>query len=895
MQTITQPSQSPTSHFNLLKPKQHPHHKHHLSFSPTKRLFSPSLIIEKLSKSKSQRTKLDIKLISEYLSSKYDYFKKLKDSGDTAKLERLVSVLNFETFNANEPIIQYGEEGDKFYILLNGKVSLYKTTYVQKTMLIQEYLTYMQQTLTQEGNKLRYERIVDKNQHLNLDMNFLMSIPPESFQNKSKVQFVIEEEEKLSEFGEGFAFGEIALLKRTKRNATIKALEQSQLVSIEKSDYNKIIKELEERRLEKEMNVFKRHYPLFQFWSHNQLIKLFNCFANETVLYNSYLYKQNEDSEYIYIITQGKFEIYTLVSFAWVEEFFSYIINNKSNLISLLLRNNKGRPFKENKLQDLYQQAQDTAMKSPCQYDPLKINKVVLSYLQPENFIQISNDNEAYNDPYNLFKIKVRTVSGRDVIGIEDALELKKRFCFVKCVSPSAEVKKVKVIDFFRVVNSNRDDKNKKVLMDIITEKKSALYRQLRKGVEFKYDGKEKMFNKRLSEFIQKIKQEEQEEENKKVPALPEYEYSKIKKFTLKNVKSTTSTTANGKQHDDTHLKQRKRSINVSPMSEHNNNDVCDNSEYAVNSFNKCSYASPRFHNLKLSSVCSFNNYQCLSPLSQCKTTVSYNNGGKRSSGYNYTECIPKELSNPFISEAITNHNSNSNCFTSTNHNDTFTSNFNVTTPSKRNYHCHYISKSNYINFNSHKPKHQKTLISNNKHLYKHNICTSMLNDGHSRNKTSSYYYPQYGSMSSCVCKTTCSNANPVSLKKTNTCINSYDDLEMQVLKETGKNKITKAKDVFYCCYDESNCNVIQIESGHTHNRSNDDGSNGGNSRCNSYGNGNGIGMGLKKKAKSFSKNKKKGKESYIDETIRTKLKMKDFRFMRKKWLKRSSYRFVFG
>jgi hypothetical protein len=115
----------------------------------------------------------------------------------------------------------------------------------------------------------------------------------------------------------------------------------------------------------------------------------------------------------------------------------------------------------------------------------------------------------------------------------------------------------------------------------------------------------------------------------------------------------------------------------------------------------------------------------------------------------------------------------------------------------------------------------------------------------------------------------------------------------MQVLKETGKNKITNTKDVFYCCYDESNCNVIQIESGHTHNRSNDDGSNSGNSKCNSYGNG--IGMGLKKKAKSFSKNKKKGKESYIDETIRTKLKMKDFRFMRKKWLKRSSYRFVFG
>ena len=855
-----------------------------------KRQFSTALIIEKLSKPKSQRTKLDIKVISDYLSSKYDYFKKLKDNGDMTKLERLVSVLNFETFNANEPIIQYGEEGDKFYILLNGKVSLYKTTYTQKTMLIQEYLAYLQRTLGIEGNKLRYERTIDRNQHLNLDMNLLMSIPPESFQNESKVQFFIEEEEKLGEFGEGFAFGEIALLKRTKRNATIRASEQSQLVSIEKSDYNKIIKELEERRLEKEMNVFKRHYPLFQFWSNNQLIRLFNCFANETVLYNSYLYKQNEDSEYIYIITQGKFEVYTLVSFAWVEEFFSYIINAKSNLICLL-RNNNGRPYKENKLQDLFHHAQETAVKSPCQYDPLKINKVVLSYSQPENFIQISNDNEAYNDPFNLFKIKVRTVNGRDVIGIEDALEMKKRFCFVKCVSPSAEVKKVKVIDFFRVVNSNRDDKNKKVLMDIITEKKSALYRQLRKGVNFKYDGKEKMFNKRLSEFIQKIKQEEQEEENKKVPALPEYEYSKIKKFTLKTAKTTTNS-KHHHHHEDAHLKQRKRSVNVSPLSEHNE---VDSTECAVNSFNKQqhhNYASPRFHNLKLSSVCSFNNYQCLSPLSQCKTTASYNN--KRNNGH--TECIPKELSNPFISEAISNHNSN--CFNS-NHNDTFTSNFNVTTPPKRNYHYHYISKSNYINFNSHRPKPQKTMISNNKHLYKYNnkhshVRSSRLspcsNDGHSRNKTSACYHPQYGSLSSCVCKTTCTNANPVSLKKTYNFITSYDDLELQVLKETGKNKITKTKDVFYCCCDESNCNVIQIESENKKHIHNNRSSDNNNSAC-EYNNS----AVVKKKAKSFSKNKRKGKESYIDETIRTKIKMKDFRFMRKKWLKRGSYRFDFA
>ena len=40
---------------------------------------------------------------------------------------------------------------------------------------------------------------------------------------KYKQVFIMEEEEKLGEFGEGFSFGDIALIKKTVRNATIKA------------------------------------------------------------------------------------------------------------------------------------------------------------------------------------------------------------------------------------------------------------------------------------------------------------------------------------------------------------------------------------------------------------------------------------------------------------------------------------------------------------------------------------------------------------------------------------------------------------------------------------------------------------------------------------------------
>ena len=120
--------------------------------------------------------------------------------------------------------------------------------------------------------------------------------------------FFIEEDQKLGEFGKGFAFGEIALIKRCQRNATIKSEATSWLLSIDKSDYNKVLRELEEKRLEKQLGDFKRDYPLFEKWTLNQMIRLFNCLSKRTLTQGEYLYKQNEDADTIYIIQKGTFE-----------------------------------------------------------------------------------------------------------------------------------------------------------------------------------------------------------------------------------------------------------------------------------------------------------------------------------------------------------------------------------------------------------------------------------------------------------------------------------------------------------------------------------------------------------------------------------------------------------
>lgn len=323
----------------------------------TKKVYQKDHILDLLAKPKKQRTKVDIKIISEYLSTKYDYFIKLKDTSDMLKLEKICSVLNLERYAPGENIINYGEEANKFYIVLEGLVGVYVPIYPQKKMMIKQYVNYMTNILQIEKNELKYKRIDEKNAECKIDLQFHISY---SFESSSmlignrEMYFFIEEYDKLGEFGDGFKFGEIALLKRTVRNATITATNNTKLLSIDKSDYYKSIRELEEKRLEKQLNDFRCNYPLFQYWTLNHLIKLFNWFSKLVLTKGDYLFKQNEDADSVYIIVNGTFEVYSMVSFGWVNDFFAYIKDSKHNLLHFL---SNEKPIKEKELRELFAEA----------------------------------------------------------------------------------------------------------------------------------------------------------------------------------------------------------------------------------------------------------------------------------------------------------------------------------------------------------------------------------------------------------------------------------------------------------------------------------------------------------------------------------------------------------
>ena len=464
-----------------------------------KKHFNEDYIISLLQKPGKTRTKNEIRIISEYLSEKYDYFKKIKENSEIEKLEKICSVIKYETFNKDETIISYGEEGDKFYILLNGKVNLYRPIYSQKKLTLKEYIIYLNSIKNDDKTGLKYDRIIEKNKYLNIDLNFYMSIPFTNIVHYGYFQIYVEEYEKIGEFENGFTFGEMALIKKTKRNATIIAFNDCQLVSINKNDYNKIIKELELKRIEIDLKSFKIKYPSFLYWNISHLIKLIHYFKKE-ILYNTdYLFKQNEESDFIYIIENGNFDLYCYLSLGWIKEYYNYIEYSKSNLIIFLFGKS---PIDDEEIDNLFLKAKNKKIESPMIFNHNNNEIYTISTPKKLNFVEFENEQIKNFDNNNLFKIKIKTISNPDILGFEDSLELKNRFYFAKCVSEKAEVKKINIKDFHKLISTLDNENNKKFLIEMIKTRKDNFLKIIKNEVDMKLNKINNEFENNFIDFL---------------------------------------------------------------------------------------------------------------------------------------------------------------------------------------------------------------------------------------------------------------------------------------------------------------------------------------------------------------------------------------------------------
>ena len=487
-----------------------------------------NLIFEILSKDSNSRNSQELLIVGDYLFKNYDYFKNLKNNSTQIKMEKIAKICKLEKFKPNETIIVYGDIGNKFYIVLEGQVGVFLPEYYEKELTPFEYFKLLEKI--KRVDKFKYERLKSKNNQISFD-NINMNVLYNSKFMKNKIKLFLEKNDKKGEYGEGFTFGDIALLKQSTRNATVKSLINTTCISIDKSDYIGAIKEIESKKLLKDIDLFKKKYQFFNCFNNERMIKIFNCFSKIELYKGDYLFHQNDINDNIYIVIRGNFEVYSYISYSWLNEYYHYIDDSLGNILFYMISNPNLR-FDE--FQDLVENIKLNITKSPMKNINYSIcNDINISNKNnsKDNLYYIKCDEEQMNNNKNIFKIDINKVNYNDIFGLEDCFDFKRKFYTVKCISESAELKSIKINDLLRIIwNSKKSDylyilrlimNKKNILKNKIINSVKSLEKKIMSGFDTRYENliENNIYNKKedipndlkLNNKIKNNKQKEQE------------------------------------------------------------------------------------------------------------------------------------------------------------------------------------------------------------------------------------------------------------------------------------------------------------------------------------------------------------------------------------------------
>ena len=451
-------------------------------------------IISILKKPKKDRSKTDKIHVMSYLCSHIDYFKNLANQIDKDTLLKIIANINFHTYEKNYRIMNFGEEGDKFFIILQGSVTIHKPFPKEKLLTLREYVQYLVNVRDKEKNESKFNRVQDYNSKVNKYQLLAIEYDYTRIPETQKAPYILEEEREIDILYKGEIFGEMALIKNEPRNCSIITEETCDLISIEKSDYSKI-KDIEEQRINNKLVDFRNDFPIFKYWSNSKCFRLISGFITEYYNKGDYIYKQNDIPDSIYFVKEGILEVFTDFNFGWYEEFIEYIHDSSSSLT-----NDIDNPmlWREDKIQKKIHQTYEE-QKSPFILKKSNFDKIILSHKEKDE----ENNNANYNNNYNLneeenkklqlveqmekteetakknlYKANIQKLCAPQIFGYLEALELKRRFCTIKCFSNDAVILKFPFMEFLQLLPT--DKKNQFYLQQRIFEEKKHLIEQLK-------------------------------------------------------------------------------------------------------------------------------------------------------------------------------------------------------------------------------------------------------------------------------------------------------------------------------------------------------------------------------------------------------------------------------
>ena len=510
-------------------------------------------ILNILEKNPKNRKENEIKNVADFLSTNYTYFQNLKKSDSQLMVEKLAKLSKIKIFYPGETIIKFGDIGDKFYVVIEGFVQVYKPIFEEKKMTPNDFIKYMNDIKFREKDENKYLRIKDYNKTRNFDISEYEKMDSEMNFMKIKREFFVENLQSMGIYGEGFSFGEISLMTNAKRNATIKCSDENNnkhaiLLSIGKESYDKAFKEYQEKKLTKDIESFIKAYPFFKDFTKENMIAVFNCITKINLEKGDYLFYQNDPDTNLYFVVSGKLEVYSHISLNWINQFMEYIINMRDNVLGHLYVK---RPKKLADTISIINTIQKLKLKSPMIFKEVDLWEKIDRRVNENNLIGLKYDEEKINDYKNIYKIKIQNVEKPELLGIESSFEFKNKFYTARCISENAEIKYIKIVDLVKII-SNLRLRELNYLIDFVLEKKNIFAKQIissMKTIEYKIISNLEMKYEHFLKFGGKNMKEEEKNEDK--------EYNNNKTLSVIKVKGYKSG-INDILDDETNLLEKK-------------------------------------------------------------------------------------------------------------------------------------------------------------------------------------------------------------------------------------------------------------------------------------------------------------------------------------------------
>jgi len=214
-----------------------------------------------LQKPSAFRDSLDEKFLTKTFNN-LSFFQNVVQEHGPEGMKNCCKYLAYETFAPNSCVFRQESYGDKFYIIIRGKVQVQ----------IDEF----------HNNKFTTKTV--------------------------------------GELGVGSSFGELALITDLPRNATIMCSEECHFGVLTKEHYNLILADSTRRRVEAKAQDISTFY-IFRNTDRHFLLQLIYHFDCEEVGLNRVLFRQGEPAKDIYFIMSGKVKLLTTLHILQEDEF----------------------------------------------------------------------------------------------------------------------------------------------------------------------------------------------------------------------------------------------------------------------------------------------------------------------------------------------------------------------------------------------------------------------------------------------------------------------------------------------------------------------------------------------------------------------------------------------